>query len=262
MISDLPGYTGPGLVGGVDGVREGSWVMAVTGTVPGSPVKEFSVWNSFSDVWSHARDQGLLAVGVDIPIGLPCGEARRADIQARSMLKPGRSSSVFPSPPMCTLGVSNYQQAQDRARRCMGTGMTKQSFALTPKIAEVRDTLCPDDLDPRARPRVAEVHPEVSFREMFGSPMRFHKSRQGGVSERLVLLEGSFQNIVEAALRTEIFSCPQPEEQGARLVSPALDDVLDAVAAAWTARRLITGEAVRLGDCRKDGAGFPQSIWV
>ena len=85
------------LVGGVDGAptqrgpargqRTGGWVMAVTDAAPGSGVEEFSTWWSFADLWSHARERGLVAVTVDIPVGLPAERARRADFEARRCLK-------------------------------------------------------------------------------------------------------------------------------------------------------------------------------
>ncbi len=253
-----------GLVGGVDGVsgkspsgkkeESSNWVMAVTGAAPGSPVKEFSVWTSFADLWKNACDRGLLAVAVDILIGLPGKEGRAADREARYLLRgpPNRSSSVFPAPPLCTLGATTYREAQDLSRDLTGKGMTRQTFALLPKIWDVRRSLEPGAFAAGARTRAAEVHPEVSFAGMAGRPMSFHKSRQAGVAERLTLLKRHFPNIVEAAVATEITGPP----------SPGLDDVLDAVAAAWTARRLVSGDAQPLGCCDADETCYPMNIWV
>jgi len=245
----------PRLVGGVDGVRGGGWIMAVTGMCSESSVTVFSVWSSFTDLWSHACRKGLRAVAVDIPIGLPCGGARPSDTEARSRLKgrPGRTSSVFPAPPLCTLEADTYQDARKMAQRCREKGLTAQANALFPRIREVRGVLQPDDLQSGAGPLAAEVHPEVSFAALAGgAPMRFHKSRQAGVAERLASLVAHFPNIMEEAVRTQI---PGPP-------APGLDDVLDAVSAAWTARRLISGRAQRLGGCAKDETNYPMSIWV
>ena len=261
MVRDSPAHPGRGLVGGVDGVRAGAWVMAVTGIAPRSPVREYSVWSSFSDLLAHAGEQGLLFVTVDIPIGLPSGGGRAADFEARRMLKgdPGRASSVFPAPPIGTLGASDYQEALGVARQHTGKGLSRQAFALLPKIREVRDSL---DQVPAARSRVAEIHPEVSFRCMAGHPMRFHKSYQPGVAERLAVLGQHFPNIVEAALLTGITGRPASGEEGEKPLAPGLDDVLDAAAAAWTGRRLALGQAKRLGGCAEDENGFPMSIRV
>ena len=252
-----------GLVGGVDGVsgksppgkeESSNWVMVVTGAAHGSLVKEFSVWTSFADLWKNACEKGLLAVAVDIPIGLPGKGGRTADREARYLLKgpPNRASSVFPAPPLCTLGATTYRDAQDLSRNLTGKGMTRQTFALLPKIRDVRGSLELGAFDAGARTRAAEVHPEVSFANMAGCPMSFHKSRQAGVAERLALLKGHFPNIVEAAVATEITGPP----------TPGLDDVLDAVAAAWTARRLVSGDARALGCCDLDETCYPMKIWV
>lgn len=233
---------------------QGGWVMAVTGAERGSPVRKVLVRSSFAELWSYACQKGLLAVTVDIPIGLPTRKGRRADKEARECLKgpPSRASSVFPAPPFKSLEACTYEEARELARRSTDKGLTRQTYALIPKIKDVRRALCPDALDPSSRPRAAEVHPEVSFRAMAGKPMSFHKSLQAGVAERLALLERRFPNVLDKAVRT---MAPGPPH-------PGLDDVLDALAAAWTARRLIQKEAKRLGGCEKDPEGYPMEIWV
>ncbi len=138
--------------------------------------------------------------------------------------------------------------------------MTRQTHALFPKIKDVRCALKPDAFDTRDRPRAAEVHPEVSFRVMAGNPMSFHKSLQAGVAERLALLECDFPNTVDMALRTGITCCAA--EGLSEELTPGLDDMPDAVAAAWTARRLIQGKAQRLGGSEKDPDGYPRNIWA
>jgi predicted RNase H-like nuclease len=177
--------------------------------------------------------------------------------------------SVFPAPPLCTLAASDYQHALSLARQHTGRGLSKQAFALLPKIKDVREALqerwVSQDvvpLDPLARPRVAEIHPEVSFQCMAGSPMSYHKSRQAGISERLIWLERGFPNIAQEVIRAPITSGPAPDEGRRQPSSPGLDDVLDAVAAAWTARRLVSGKAKRLGGTAEDETGFPMNIWV
>lgn len=226
--------------------------MAVTGVIPGSPLEDISVWRSFADLWSHAQQRGLLAVTVDIPIGLPGSSVRSADGEARTLLKPGRTSSVFNSPPLCAIKAESYEDALKRSRDHTGHGLSKQAYALIPKIKDVREVLEGRDFLAGACPQAAEVHPEVSFRDMAGRPMSFHKSLQAGVAERLAALEPHFPNIVDSTVRTRICGPPHP----------GLDDVLDAVAAAWTARRLIHGDATPLGGCEEDPEGYPMNIWV
>ena len=88
--------------------------MATTGTTPGSPVA-FSLRPSFADVWAEARSQELLAIGVDMPIGLPASELRRSDIEARELLGP-RRSSLFWTPPLCALGAADHAEANRLSR--------------------------------------------------------------------------------------------------------------------------------------------------
>ena len=64
----------------------GGWVMAVTAVAPESSL-DILVFQSFSDLWSHASERDLLAVTVDIPIGLPGRDGRAADREARERFK-------------------------------------------------------------------------------------------------------------------------------------------------------------------------------
>jgi predicted RNase H-like nuclease len=71
-------------------------------------------------------------------------------------------------------------------------------------------------------PRVFEVHPEVSFRELAGHTLPTKRSAAGASAR-------------EAALASEGIALPP-------LPYP-LDDVLDATVAAWSALRYATGTA-------------------
>ncbi len=230
------------LVAGVDAAK-GGWVMAVTATTPGSPVA-FSVWPSFADVWSQARSQRLLGVGVDMPIGLPGEDLRRSDIEARELLGP-RRSSLFWTPPLCVLDAADHAEANHQARAHTGRGLSIQAFHLLPKVREVRAVLTPKDLAPHAQPQAAEVHPETSFAVLAGRPMSVSKRQPGGQAERLAVLVPEFSNLVEVPT----------SPSGA-----TTDDLLDAAAAAWTARRMAGDTAVCLGQGEADATGYPMSI--
>ena len=230
-------------VAGADAAK-GGWVMAGTGTAPGSPVS-FSVWPSFADLWAEARRQSLLAVGVDMPIGLPDKDLRRSDIEARELLGP-RRSSLFWTPPLCVLNAADHAEANHQARSHTGRGLSIQAFHLLPKVREVRTELTPQDLAPHARPQAAEVHPETSFTVLAGRPMESSKRRQPGQAERLAVLAPEFSNLAEA---------PAP------LPGATIDDLLDATAAAWTARRMAAGTAMTLGPEDTDATGYPMAIW-
>ena len=240
---------GPARVAGVDGVPDG-WVMAVTGVAGGSPV-EFSVWHTLGDLWSEARARRLLVVAVDMPAGLPGVERREADMEARRLLG-ARRSSLFLTPPLCVLDAAEHAEANRRSWEETGQGISVQAFNLIPKIRELRDTLAPDDFAPDARPRAVEVHPESSFVRLAGEPMSVSKRTPAGGQERLAVLAEEFPNITEAAVSAPPSGLPRPR----------LDDLLDAAAAAWTARRIATAGAECLGAGEHDETGYPMHIWV
>ena len=82
--------------------------------------------------------------------------------------------------------------------------------------------------------------------------MSVGKRYQAGLVERLEALTGVFPNIVEAAVLTPV---PGPPHA-------SLDDLLDAAAAAWTCRRVYSGEARCLGEGEVDETGYPMNLWV
>ena len=219
--------------------------MATTATTPGSPVA-FSLRQSFADVWAEARSHGLLAVGVDMPIGLPGQDLRRSDIEARELLGP-RRSSLFWTPPLCTLSAADHPEANRLSRENTDRGLSIQAFHLLPRVREVRAVLTPEDLSAKARPQAAEVHPETSFAVLAGQPMSVSKRQPAGQAERMVALAPEFDN----------FGTAPPSLPGT-----SLDDLLDAAAAAWTARRMAASTAMTLGPEELDATGYPMAIWA
>lgn len=151
------------------------------------------------------------AVAVDIPIGLPVGRFRPADDEARQFGGPARAASVFLTFPAEVLFVEPYAAAADTARRLLHLAISRQAWGLRKRIAEVEPIA-------RSDPRVAEVHPEVSFRALNGAPLRYRKHSWSGVHERRALL-----------LRAGI-TLPDVLPGGDR-AGP--DDVVDAAVAAW-----------------------------
>ncbi|MFD1947668.1 DUF429 domain-containing protein [Nocardioides aestuarii] len=165
-------------------------------------------------------------VGIDIPIGLPDSGPREADRLARRELPVGRKSSVFPTPARAAVLADTWPEANEANRAATGKGLSHQGFNLCRKIAEV-------DAWVLAGPGVvvAEVHPEVSFAVM-GADTRPSKQRPEG------------RDVRRRALRDVGLDLP------AELRGPgwAVDDALDACAAAWTARRIARGEALSFPD--------------
>ena len=111
-----------------------------------------------------ALSEPLHAIGVDIPIGSTASGQREADRLARSFVG-ARRSSVFAAPPSEVYGLDRYEFANELLADAGRPKLSRQSWALLPKIRQA-------DAVAREDERVIEVHPEVCFREMEGRTCR------------------------------------------------------------------------------------------
>ena len=213
----------PNRVAGVD-MAGGGWAVVV---LEGDRVADAFRCESFADALIVDAD----VIAVDIPIGIPAEGARPADAAARRFVGP-RSSSVFTTPIRAVLQAATYAEARRVATELTGRSVSAQTYALAKRILEVDEYAREDE-------RVIEAHPEVSFRELAERPLE-SKHRVQGLVERRALLEGSGIELPA--------SVP-------RIAEP---DLLDATAAAWTARRYARGEAVPLPDGHRERIG---AIW-
>jgi predicted RNase H-like nuclease len=187
-------------------------------------------------------DGDLAVIGIDIPIGLPDTGRRQADVLAYKLVGP-RRASVFMTPVRAALEAGSHAAAVEVNRARAGEGVSAQMYGLRSKILEV-DVWARD-----AGRRVVEVHPEVSFARLAGSPLPDGKRTWAGVHHRRRLLAGAGIQIAD--------------DVGAAGRQAAVDDVLDAGAAAWTAARVAEGAATPLPDppvVYSDG--WPTAIWV
>ncbi len=217
------------LVCGVDGCRAG-WVAV--SSEAGSSSYSWRVVREFREVaFSVPRPE---VAAIDIPIGLADAGPRLCDTHARQLLRRGRASSVFAAPIRPVLQAGSFVEAGELRRAVDGKGMTLQSWGIVQKVREVDETL---RANPELADRVREVHPEVCFFFMTGRrALQFAKKRTKGREERYRALRPHFGDAVDeavAALRSE--GC-------------AVDDVLDAFAALWTAQRIVAGEATTVPD--------------
>jgi predicted RNase H-like nuclease len=185
-------------------------------------------------------DDPASVIGVDIPLG-SSGFPRDADVAARELLGP-RRSSVFDPPPPEVLDAADLATANRIARATYGRGVSAQAWTLRTKMRDVEPHwhAAPD--------RIAEVHPEVSFRELgAGQPMAHAKRTWAGVRERTALLAGAGIEV--------------PDDLG-RCGDAGADDVLDAAVVAWTATRRAAGTARSIPNPPEhDDAGRPVAIW-
>lgn len=218
-------------VAGLDG-RRGGWAAAVLradGTVEHLALATVA----------EALALDVAAVGVDMPVGLPVRGRRACDLEAKRVLGAAHAR-VFLTPPRAVLdlGPDAGHPAASALHRTLvdGKGLSRQSWHLLPKVAEVDDLA--DD------PRLVEVHPELSFAALAGAPLLIKRTVTGRAA-RLAALATALPCLDAAAV-------------------PAGDDAVDAVVVAWSARRWLAGEARTLpgGPPPYDGRGRPMRIVV
>jgi predicted RNase H-like nuclease len=198
-----------------DGTERAGHDAPPPGTAPG--------W--VSAVRVHETLAGLLdadevgVVGIDMPLGLLESGWREADRAARGLLGP-RRSSVFAIPPRAVWAQASYQVASRLCRELTGQGLSIQAWGLRAKLLEAdryRDT---------GRHPLYEVHPELAFCAMAGTPLAHSKHTAAGRDLRRELLSRA-----GIAVPSPVRAAP-------------VTDVMDAAAVAWSAWRIATGRAV------------------
>ena len=223
-------------VAGVDGCKAGWFVVvaspaAKVANPTNAPfileLKHFFVAD-FAEVLSKTTNCKLVCV--DIPIGLSDDDKpRECDIAARQIL--GRqASSIFPPPIRPCLSAKDYKTTCKICYEYSGKKLTRQSFFLLDKIRQADDLMTPE-----LQQRVREIHPEISFWALNNKKtMRHNKRKFAGRNERMKLLTRIFLNVEEIVAE----AC-KPKK-----VAP--DDILDALAAVWTASQIILQQAQTL----------------
>lgn len=207
-------------IAGVDGCKAG-WIVAT--------LEDVFVISSLSvDQFDH--------VGIDMPIGLTDGPPRACDTAARRFLGSARSS-VFPAPPRAALACTDYRSALEVARGTSGRGISKQTFNIMRKVAEV-DRL----IDPANPDALIEVHPECTFTMLNGDRSLPSKKTVNG-------------QLVRRRLLAECFDLPTKAPTGA-----ALDDLFDAYAALLSIGRFQRNEHRSFGDGQRDARGIEMRI--
>jgi predicted RNase H-like nuclease len=213
-------------VTGIDGCR-GGWVAVTLTTRATAGPLEAAPLTVGVTVAPHLDDLGLAGtVGVDMPLGLLPNGWRSADLLARRALG-RRGCCVFAIPPRPVWAETAYADANRRCRELTGRGLSAQAWGLRTKL-----------LDADCYRRVAahplhEVHPELAFAAMAGAPLAESKHSKAGLTVRQELLA------------TVGITLPR-----ARALPRGIgeDDLLDAAAVAWSARRIAAGTAEILSD--------------
>lgn len=228
-------------IAGADGCK-GGWIVVYKAVDEGTV--HSAVLTGIEELFESVDDWAVLAI--DIPIGLTASGPRECDILARREIGP-RRSSVFPAPIRAAITAGTYRDANRISREVQNRGMSRQAFAICPKVRAVDEAL---RTRPAMRERTHEVHPEVSFKAWNGSAMTHAKKSTTGRADRLRLVSSHFGCDAFVAVRGKH-----------RRVHVSDDDILDAFAALWTAERIMNGSAQTLpSHPRMDSAGFPMRI--
>lgn len=234
------------LVCGVDGCP-GGWIAA--SRRPGESDFSFALYRRFAALLDDLPRSAVVAV--DIPIGLTAAGPRECDREARRYLGFPRGTSVFSAPIRPALRARTWEQACSIRRRVDRKGYPRQTFGILAKVREVDKLL---RALPRHQKRVHEAHPEVTLAAMNeGRAMTHPKKRAAGRDERLKVLERVLGAGARAAF--ELARAEFPREK------VGLDDLIDALALTWTARRIAERECVLLpGRVRRDPMGLRMNI--
>jgi predicted RNase H-like nuclease len=219
-------------IAGVDGCRAG-WLAVIRD----GDALETRI--AVSDEELVALFSQCAAVAIDIPIGLAERGARACDVHARRFIR-NRGSSVFPAPLRSFIHLHDYAEVNRLSRELQDRGVSRQAFMIYPKVAQIDRVL---QRHHELRPRVYEIHPEVSFTMWNdGLPIGASKHTRDGLAERRALAQHHFGEV-------------PPTPRGAHE-----DDLLDALAALWTAERIAAGRSRELGDAHVDVTGLPMRI--
>jgi predicted RNase H-like nuclease len=179
------------------------------------------------------------AIAIDVPLDPPTSGVRACDAAARAVLG-GRSATLFTAPALPALevarrhgfGIGGYKEAAEANRAAQGVGLSRQAYGLAAKILDVHDWLARGGA---AGIPVIECHPELSFAHLVNPrqpvAVPFRKTSWEGLRRRMKMLHGAGIDVQYVR-----------DETG----QIGADDLLDAAAAAWTARRYAAGNAVRL----------------
>ncbi|MEL6374834.1 MAG: DUF429 domain-containing protein [Pseudomonadota bacterium] len=241
------------VVAGVDGCRNG-WVVARwsydddvdAGQTEARGTLQLTVVPNVSALLALVPAPATIAI--DMPIGLPkvAGPGGRAACVAARKVLGARQSSVFTVPARAAVACTEYREACAVALEHSQPprAVSKQCFYLFDKIREL-DTV----MTPALQERVFEVHPEVAFWAMNGgeavSVAKKVKSRvnpDGMVARRALLAQNAFPIAQADGVET------LQEGKGPSAIRAYRDDIIDACACAWSARRLAQGRALSFPD--------------
>jgi len=232
-------------IAGVDGCK-GGWLVAIVEVKGKRHSFELTCMpppiTNFSDVlWAT---KGCKVVCIDIPIGLSDRDRRRCDQKAKEILG-NRQCCVFFAPIRPILSYKRYPAANRTSRCLSGHGLSIQSFNIMDKIHQVDSVMTPNK-----QKRFREVHPEVCFWALnHGQPMQRKKTTDAGRKDRMRVLAPIFQNLRGIVTKDN------------RAKGVKVDDILDALVAAYTAGQVVLDNYSTLpARPQRDGKGLRMEI--
>lgn len=239
---------------GIDGCPAGWLVLSQKADNSGS--LSARIYPTLDELAPHLRADHIVAI--DMPIGMPAPDhyPRACDVAARRLLG-SRACCVFSAPCRDVLShLHHYPSASSWHKQATGKAISCQAFNILPKINQLDSFLS-------LHPGIAsfhEIHPEVSFAHMNSScakpsPILLKKTSPEGAQARVALIEQAFP---------AAFHKPEVMESLQQNLGPrskhgkprwALNDLHDALAALWSAHRIMTHNAENLA---KDQSTQPQ----
>ena len=220
-------------------------------------------WNGKADSEPSARvvprftqllETSAEVIAIDMPIGFPDWSgpgSRKCEAAVRARLGQ-RQSSVFAVPSRAAVMAMEFSQAcaVNFARSEPPRRVSKQCFMLFPKMREVDAAITPE-----LQSRVFEIHPELVFWAMNGErPLEEPKKARSRPHPPGMVLRREL-------LRRAGFPIDRVAPPDAPRRDWAEDDLLDACAAAWSARRIRDEEHIRVpAEPQRDGRGLRMEI--
>jgi predicted RNase H-like nuclease len=221
------------MIAGVDGCRDG-WIAVVELDGGRTEIRRPV------GIQELLEDRELKLIVMDIPIGLTDKGSREADTSARAFLQK-RACCVFPAPIRPIINCDSWEEACRVSFATDGKRISKQQFGILDKVRAVDVALRKINAG-----NIFEGHPEVSFALMNdGLPLFTSKKKSAGRDCRCELLSRFFP---DANARMNEYRHHR-------------EDVLDAYAMLWTARRIKCGKARRFPpEHRSDRLGLRMEI--
>ena len=230
------------LIAGVDGCP-GGWLCIALDT--DTNAFEANIFPTASELVVCYTQMSVLAI--DMPIGLTQSGIRHCDKLAKDRLG-NRHMCVFYAPTRAAL----FAPSRIAASRIIGRGVTVQEWQIYSKIIDLDRSITP--LHQRW---CFEIHPEISFCAWNGgNAMQHKKSSSEGRRLRERLIDAVWPErrlqVLEQLQKNDDISGNYYDQ----------DDINDALAALWTARRILNNQAERLPQHPDvDSRGLRMEIW-